>query len=65
MRENVPSDNILTFYLKEECFQSIIVFIWDGVFKSLCEIWSIYYSYPNDVIAIENDVKVSYCISLC
>ena len=47
------------FYLKEECFQSILVFYLTGLFKLLGEIWSIFYLYPYDVIALKNDAKVS------
>ena len=35
------------------------------LFKLLGKIWFIYYLYHNDVIAMKNDAKVSYCISLC
>ena len=41
-------------------FPKYFSFYFTGLFKLLGEIWFIYYLYPNDVIAMKNDAKVSY-----
>ena len=46
-------------------FPKYFSFYLTGLFKLLGEIWFIFYLYPYDVIAMKNDAKVSYCISLC
>ena len=46
-------------------FPKYYTFYLTRLFKLLCDIWCIYYMYPNEVIVVKNDVKVSNCISTC
>ena len=48
-----------------EMFPEYNSFYLTGLFKVLCEIWHIYYTYPFDVIAVKNGAKVAYCIFTC